>query len=108
MNQTASRSPSRGLLAVPIVLLLCWALPRLVVAVFGIDGVWTPFFYQYLLGGIVFGIGLLVIRVSGACDMSRAGARVWFRALVYGYLAYAAMHGVITWLAVSVPFRGQS
>jgi hypothetical protein len=76
------------------------------VALFGVDGHWTPFFYQYLLGGLVFGIGMLVIRISGACNMERASDRAWFRALLFGYVAYAAMHGVITWLAISVPFKG--
>jgi hypothetical protein len=110
MSQSTSPSrPSRfpiAAIAVPAVVFLCWALPRLIVSIFGIDGHWTPFVYQYALGGLVFGIGLWVIRASGACDWSNPRDRFWFRVLIFGYLAYATMHGVVTWLAVAVPFKG--
>lgn len=94
------------ILAVPSVLFLCWALPRAAVGIAGPDGHWTPFLYQYLLGGLVFAIGLWVIRVSGACDFNRPGDRFWLGVLVFGYAAYATLHGLVTWLATAVPFRG--
>lgn len=93
-------------LAVPVVLFLFWALPRLAVRLAGEDSVWTPFLYQYLLGGVVFGIGLWVIRASGACDFRRPGDRFWFGVLLFGYFVYATIHGLTTWLAVAVPFKG--
>lgn len=101
-----SASKPAALLAVPIVIFLCWGIPRFVVALFGVDGHWTPFFYQYLLGGLVFSVGLWLIRASGACDWNNPGDRRWFRVLVFGYVAYASIHGVVTWLASAVPFKG--
>jgi hypothetical protein len=92
--------------AVPAVLLAVWGLPRLLVSWLGIEGHWTPFFYQYAMGGIVFGIGLWVIRASRACDDARPGDRAWFAVLILGYLWYAALHAVLTWLAAAVPFKG--
>ncbi|MBN1423521.1 hypothetical protein JXA88_03090 [Candidatus Fermentibacteria bacterium] len=100
------RPPWPAMIAVPVVIFLCWALPRLAVQLGGIEGPWTPFLYQYFLGGLVFAIGLVVIRVSGACDFRRPGDRTWFTALVLGYVAYALMHGTVTWLAYAIPFKG--
>jgi hypothetical protein len=106
MNASRRVSSTPALFAVPVVLLLCWAIPRAVVRTLGVDGHWAPFFYQYLLGGLVFLIGLWVIRASGACDFRRTGDKLWFWVLIYGYFSYAAMHGIVTWLAVAVPFKG--
>lgn len=95
-----------ALVAVPLVIALCWGIPRLVVAWVGIDGQWAPYLYQYLLGGLVFAIGLWVIRASGACNFDRPRDRTWFRVLIFGYVWYAAMHGILVWLTGAVPFRG--
>ena len=106
MNDSAKSTSLSVLIAIPAVVVLCWAIPRAVVGAMGIDGHWAPYLYQYLLGGLVFGIGLAVIKRSGACDFDRPGDRRWFAVLIVGYVAYAAIHGVVTWLAVAVPFRG--
>jgi len=94
------------LVAIPVVIALCGAIPRWVIATFGLDGHWTPFFYQYLLGGLVFAIGLWIIRASGACDFRRPGERKWFWLLIFGYGWYAALHAALFYLADAVPFRG--
>ena len=107
MSLQSALRVSPALIAIPIVLLLCWGIPRLVVRLLGIEGLWTPFFYQYLLGGLVFGIGLWLIRASGACDFHRPGDRKWFWVLIFGYAWYAAMHGILVWLTGAVPFLGQ-
>jgi len=106
MSDAAIRRPSPAVLAVPGVFLAIWGVPRLLAAWLGTDGHWTPFLYQYAMGGLVFLIGLWVIRASGACDMNRPGDRTWFRILIFGYFWYAFMHGLFTWLAQAVPFRG--
>jgi hypothetical protein len=98
--------PSPAAFAVPGVLLAIWGLPRLLVLWLGIDGHWTPFFYQYAMGGLVFGIGLWVILASKACDLARPGDRNWLLVLIFGYLWYAGLHALFTWLAAAVPFRG--
>lgn len=105
-HETTPSRPWAALVAVPAVILLCWAIPRGVVAVLGLDGHWTPFFYQYLLGGLVFVIGLWIIRASGACSFHRTNDRKYFGVLIFGYLAYAAMHAIGFWLAEAVPFLG--
>ena len=94
------------LISTVVVIFLCWAIPRMLVRTLGIDGHWTPYLYQYLLGGLVFVIGLAVIRLSGACDFRRPGDRRFFWVLVFGYAWYAGMHGLLTYLAQAVPFRG--
>lgn len=104
------RAPKRhfpfAILAVPFVVLLCGLLPRAIVGVLGLDNPWTAYLYQYVLGGLVFVIGLIVIRVSGACDFERPGDRTWFYVLIFGYAWYAALHAVLVALSTAVPFRG--
>lgn len=104
-SQTATRFPVAAI-AVPLVVFLCWGIPRGIVRIFGIDGHWSPFLYQYLLGGLIFVIGLWIIRVSGACDFDRPGDRKWFWLLIFGYAWYAGMHGILFFLAKAVPFLG--
>ena len=106
MSSSSKAGVSPAMIAVPLVIFLMWGIPRLVVSLVGIDGHWAPFLYQYLLGGLVFVIGLWIIRRSGACDFDRPGERRWFYLLIFGYAWYAAMHGIVTWLAVAVPYRG--
>ena len=106
MPASATRRPPAAAFAIPVVILAVWGIPRLLVAWLGIDGHWTPLLYQYAMGGIVFTIGLWVIRASGACDFSRPGDRRWFGVLVFGYLWYLGLHSLFTWLAAAVPFKG--
>ena len=106
MQRTLLRLPWRSITSIVVVIGLCWWLPRLAVRLGGGEGHWAPFLYQYLLGGLVFVIGLLVIRVSRACDFRRPDEATWFYALIGGYVTYALMLGIVTWLAHAVPFRG--
>jgi len=106
MDRNAPGLPWQGIASIAVVIALCWVLPRLAVRLGGPDGHWTAYLYQYFLGGLVFAIGLVVIRASRACDFRRPGEAMWFGALAGGYVAYALMHGVVTWLAYAVPFRG--
>lgn len=108
MDRAPKRRFPYALVAVPAVVALCGLLPRAIVAAFGLDNPWTAYLYQYVMGGLVFAIGLLVIRVSGACDFRRPGDRTWFGVLVFGYLWYAAIHGALVALSTAVPFRGIS
>ena len=92
--------------AIPLVILCVWAIPRLIRDAIGFDNPWAAFLYQYGLGGLVFGVGLLIIRRSGACDFDRPGDRFWFGVLIFGYVWYALMHAILIGLAVSVPALG--
>ena len=106
MQASPARRPSPAVLAIPAVILAVWGIPRLLVLGLGIEGHWTPLLYQYAMGAIIFGIGLWIIRASGACDFDRPGDRRWFGVLVFGYLWYLGLHSLFTWLAAAVPFKG--
>ena len=106
MQAAAKWRPAPAAIAIPAVILAVWGIPRLLVQWLGIDGHWTPYLYQYAMGGIVFSVGLWVIRASGACDFARPGDRRWFAVLLFGYLWYAGLHALFTWLAKAVPFKG--
>ena len=103
MNSSPARSPVLPLLLAPLAILCAWGIPRAVVGVVGDVNPWAAFLYQYLLGGMVFCIGLLIIRRSGACDFDRPGDRFWFNVLIFGYLWYAGIHAVLILLATSIP-----
>lgn len=106
MQEASTRRPPAAAFAIPGVILAVWGIPRLLVMWLGIDGHWTPLLYQYAMGGIVFVIGLLVIRTSGACDFARPGDRRWFGVLIFGFFWYLGLHSLFTWLAAAVPFKG--
>lgn len=57
---------------------------------------WLPFIYLYGVGGILFLIGLIVIRKSGAINLKLKRHRYWYRVLIFGYLYFVAMHAFLT------------
>ncbi len=59
-----------AIVAVPFVVLLCGLLPRGIVAILGLDNPWTAYLYQYAMGGLVFLIGLVVIRRTPSSSVS--------------------------------------
>ncbi len=106
MDNAPKRHFPFAILAVPFVVVLCALVPRLIVGTLGVANPWTAYLYQYAMGGLVFVIGLIVIRTSGACDFDRPGDRTWYRVLVFGYFWYAALHGILVALSTATPFRG--
>jgi len=87
-------------------LMIIYALPRLLVRWLGESDPWASYFYQYGFGLIFFLIGILLIRLSGACRPGRGRDRLWFRVLLGGFVFYAAGHALWIWAALRVPFLG--
>ncbi|MBN2430452.1 MAG: hypothetical protein JXQ27_03210 [Acidobacteria bacterium] len=87
-------------------LILIYFLPRLFVSWLGEANPWTSFLYQYGLGSVVFGVGLLVILRTRACQLQRRRDRYWFIWLWIGFFLYIVTHAVWIWFALSVPVKG--
>ena len=106
MDTAPKRSRAFVIVAIALVVALCGLVPRAIVGALGLANPWTAYLYQYAMGGLVFAIGLIVIRTSGACDFERPGERTWYRILIFGYFWYAAIHGILVALSTATPFRG--
>ena len=56
--------------------------------------VWLPYLYLYGVGGLLFVGGLVLVLRSEAFQRRRPSDRRWLAILVFGFLWYAALHGV--------------
>ncbi len=61
---------------------------------------WLPFIYLYGLGGILFLLGILITRRANALDLSRPKHRMWMVILVFGYIWYFSIHGLLNLAAM--------
>lgn len=62
---------------------------------------WLPFIYLYGIGGLFFMLGMVIIRKSGALDLGKPSHRRWWKILYFGFFWFAAIHAVLTLLALS-------
>ncbi|KAA3604284.1 MAG: hypothetical protein DWQ01_22665 [Planctomycetota bacterium] len=56
--------------------------------------VWLPYLYLYGVGGVLFLIGLVMAVRSPGFQAKRRSDRRWFRLLIFGFVWYAAIHGL--------------
>jgi len=94
------------MLSAAVILVIVYALPRVLVATFGVDSPWTSYFYKYGFGAIFFFIGVFLTLKSGACDLKRGHDRFWFRFLIIGFFWYLGMHGLWILASLHIPFLG--
>ena len=65
-------------------------------------GPWTPYLYQYGVGGFFFFLAILVARVKGVWSFERPADRRTILMLVAGFVFYAGLHGLwIYWAQAS-------
>lgn len=53
---------------------------------------WIPFLYLYLVGGLFFAVGLLIIIKSGALNKNNPRHRRWLKIMVCGYFFFLILH----------------
>jgi len=61
---------------------------------------WLPFIYLYGLGGILFLLGIIITRRAGALDLSRPKHRMWMVILIFGFIWYFSIHGLLNLAAL--------
>ena len=61
---------------------------------------WLPFIYLYGVGGIAFGLGMLLILRTKALQVSFDRHKKWLWVLIYGFLFYAGLHATFILLAI--------
>lgn len=62
---------------------------------------WQMYLFQYVVGGTLFLFALLLCLRSGDIDLKIKGDRVYTIICFLGLIAYAAAHGLWTWLAIN-------
>jgi len=55
-----------------------------------------PYLYLYVVGGIFFLVGMIIVRKSGALDLKNKKHRFWYRVMIFGFIYFAAMHALLT------------
>ena len=54
--------------------------------------VWLSFFYLYGVGGIIFFIGIRIIKKTGALNLKLRRHRFWYRVMIFGYFYFVVFH----------------
>ncbi len=62
--------------------------------------VWLPLIYLYGVGGLFFLIGMIIIKKSKAIDLTKKRHRFWFKALIFGFFYFVALHTFFTLAAL--------
>jgi hypothetical protein len=57
---------------------------------------WLPFIYLYGIGGIFFFFGLLLIKKSGAINLTRKRHKFWLKVMLFGFFYFVALHLFLT------------
>lgn len=66
-------------------------------------GPWTPYLYQYLVGGFFFFLAILVAGYKGVFHLKHPTDRRMILMLVLGFVFYAALHG--GWILLVQSYR---
>lgn len=61
---------------------------------------WLPYIYQYVGGGLIFVLGLILTIKAGSFDLSHPRHKKWLIVLVLGFVWYMVMHGAMTLAAL--------
>ena len=61
---------------------------------------WLPYLYLYGVGGIAFGLGMILILQTKALRVSYNRHKKWVFVLLYGFIFYAGIHALFILLAL--------
>lgn len=61
---------------------------------------WLPFIYLYGVGGFFFLVGMVIIKKSGAINLSIKRHKFWYRILILGFFYFVALHAFFIILAL--------
>ena len=62
--------------------------------------VWGTYLYQYLIGGLFFALSIFAIVKTGAVNLKLKKDRIWFAALIIGFVGLASVFALWTLLAL--------
>lgn len=104
---TSSATPIWQPLAVIAALaVFIFVFPRVLISSLGADNPWTSYLYLYVFGFIYFGLGMVLIRKTGALKMGRGRDSFWWKVMIAGFCFFAGLHALWICLALFIPFKG--
>lgn len=56
------------------------------------SSIWSPFIYQYTVGGLFFVLGIVTVLKARAVDLKRASERRWLVIVLLGLVFYFSIH----------------
>lgn len=62
---------------------------------------WLPFLYLYGVGGFAFFTGIVIVRKSGAIDLTKKRHKFWYRVMIAGYFYFVAIHFLWNYAALN-------
>jgi hypothetical protein len=57
---------------------------------------WLPFIYLYGIGGIFFFSGIIIIKKTGAIDLSKKRHKYWMKVMLFGFFYFVTLHFFLT------------
>jgi hypothetical protein len=100
-----SKKALLGAVALLANLLIIYMVPRFLTDALGADNPWTSFWFQYIMGALVFCNGVWLVMSAKACVLSRAQDRFWFKIMIFGFVCYFVVHAGWIMLAQNVAIR---
>lgn len=56
---------------------------------------WLPFIYLYVVGGIFFFFGMILVKKSGAMNPQSKKHQFWKKVLLFGFFYFVAIHAFL-------------
>ena len=106
MNEKVRKNGRLVPIITVLVLLISFVYPRLLISWLGTANPWTCYLYQYGLGLVTFGVGILLILKTGACQLGRGRDSYWFKWLIAGMIIFMLVHAIWIVFALSYPVKG--
>lgn len=100
-----SKKAIMGVIVLAVNLAIVYFVPRLLSSSLGADNPWTSFWFQYIMGGLVFANGIWLVLSAKSCILSRAQDRFWFKIMIFGFVCYFVVHMGWIYLAQNVAVR---
>ncbi len=106
MSEKACKSTVFVPTLIVIILVVTFFFPRFIISQLGTSDPWACYLYQYGFGLIVFGVGILLIFKTKACQLGRGRDGYWFKWLIGGFTIFAVAHALWILLALNMPVMG--
>ncbi|MBK8945243.1 MAG: hypothetical protein IPM32_08220 [Ignavibacteriae bacterium] len=55
---------------------------------------WMPFIYLYVVGGLFFLSGMIIVKKAKAVNFEKKRHRYWWNISIFGYFYFMAIHAI--------------
>ncbi|MFZ1290975.1 MAG: hypothetical protein WAR79_12840 [Melioribacteraceae bacterium] len=61
---------------------------------------WLPFIYLYVVGGLFFLSGMIIVKKANAVNFDKKRHRYWWNVTIFGFFYFMAIHAFFIILAL--------